>query len=495
MNWAFAHEAGRARRKRGSWARFDCIGGCVGDVVFCSTASADVLWDQVPNQRGGYVSDTDQTFFGQEHYWQRMADDFQLGADAALTQASVYAFFYNSYSAPDDEVVRLRLYHARLSDGLPDENAILYEQTVQNPSRQETGEHVLAGSDGPEYRYTIDLETPFTAAAETKYWLEFIQLGDPDSDFVWESSHVLSALDNAAGNNAVHPNWAYTAPGNGFAFQLLTPEPGTVGLVLFGLVFSRRRCVRRGACARSGEHFAKKTNVPRVRSLIVATIMSLLVAPAASADVVWNQVPYQGGGFVSDTDQTFFGQEHYWQRMADDFQLGADASLTQATVYGFFYNSYSAPMNEVVRLRLYHARLSDGLPDENAIVYEQTIQNPSRQETGEHVFAGSDGPEYRYTIDLVPPVEIAADTRYWLEFIQVDDPESDFFWETALTTSPQDRVAGTNAIHPNWDYAAPRAALAFQLLTPEPGTIGFLAFGLLFTQRRRLRRGSSARSG
>jgi hypothetical protein len=219
-------------------------------VVFCSTASADVVWDQSPNQRGGYVSDTDQTFFGQEHYWQRMADDFRLGEGVILTRAVAYGFFYNSYSAPADETIRVRLYSARESDGLP--GAVLYEQTIQNPAREETGEHIFAGSDGPEYRYTIDFETPFAVAADTRYWFEFIQLGDPESDFFWESSHVSSAQDNAAGNNAVHPNWAYTAPANGFAFQLLTPEPGTVGLMLFSVAFSRRRKIRRGAGARSG---------------------------------------------------------------------------------------------------------------------------------------------------------------------------------------------------------------------------------------------------
>ncbi len=231
-----------------------------------------------------------------------------------------------------------------------------------------------------------------------------------------------------------------------------------------------------------------------IRFLIAAAVASVFFGATASADIVFNQVPNQSGGYVSDTDQTFFGQEHYWQRVADDFQLGEAADLTQVVFFGFFYNSYYAPEDEVVRLRFYHARETDDLPNESAIVFEQTVQNPSRQETGEHVFAGPDPPEYRYTIDLASPVSVAANTKYWLEFVQLGDPDSDFIWESAHAL-PQDRIAGVNAGHPDWIYSTTRTSLAFQLLTPEPSTVGFVTFSLLLYLRRRVRRGACARSG
>ena len=208
------------------------------------------MFEQVPNQRGGFISDTDALYFGQEHYWERMADDFQLGDAAQLTSVVFWGFFYDSYYAPGNESIQLRFLGARKSDELPDENAVLYSETFQNPSRQTTGEIVLAGPGPPEYKYTIDLAAPFSVSANTKYWLEVVQLGDPESDFAWESARLFSPGQRVAFNNQLQPNWAYSN-GSNLAFQLVIPEPNGIGIIAFSLLFHRRRG-RHGARARSG---------------------------------------------------------------------------------------------------------------------------------------------------------------------------------------------------------------------------------------------------
>ncbi len=233
----------------------------------------------------------------------------------------------------------------------------------------------------------------------------------------------------------------------------------------------------------------------RFRYLILTAMAIAVFCAAASADIVFSQLPRQIGGFVSDTDQTFLGQPHVWQRIADDFQLSEPAAIIQVVFWGYYSNALFGPDNETMRVRFYGARESDGLPDEATIVYEQTLQNPQRQETGLFVSSLTLVPEYRYTINLASPVSLEANTTYWFETIQVGDPESDFFWESSYTATPQDRIAGVNANFPNWAYGGPRVGVAFQILTPEPHTLGFMAIGLLLIPRWRGRREKIARSG
>ncbi len=232
----------------------------------------------------------------------------------------------------------------------------------------------------------------------------------------------------------------------------------------------------------------------RLLQIVIVAGLALGAAPAL-ADIVFSQLPRQIGGFVSDTDQTFFGQPHYWQRNAEDFLLDELWDIRQAVFWGYYSNALFGPDNETMRVRIYGARESDGLPDEGNIIYEQIVQNPHRQETGLAVSSLTLVPEYQYTIDLTSPVSIEAATTYWFEAVQVGDPDSDFFWESAHTATPQDRIASYNANHPDWFYQGPRVGLAFQLLTPEPHTLGIMLASLLLFPRRRGRREYRARSG
>lgn len=232
----------------------------------------------------------------------------------------------------------------------------------------------------------------------------------------------------------------------------------------------------------------------KLTALIGVGVVGLVLCGKASADVVFEQVSNQRGGFISDTDAVYFGQEHYWERMADDFQLQEDAALTNVVFFGFYYDAFYAPAQETIRVRFLGARSSDGLPDESAVLYSETFQNPSREATGEIIIAGPGPPEYKYTIDLAAPFTVSANTRYWLEIVQLGDPDSDFAWENALTTSPDDRIAGNNANYPNWAYTSARFSLAFQLIVPEPNGLVLIAMSLFLHPRRRGRRRQRARS-
>ncbi len=228
--------------------------------------------------------------------------------------------------------------------------------------------------------------------------------------------------------------------------------------------------------------------------LMIAGLTSAVFCTVTSAEIVFSQSPNQSGGFVSDTDQTFLGYPHFWARQAEDFHFDEPREITQVIFWGFYASAIFGPLDETMRIRFYRARESDGLPDEGAIVHEQTIQNPQREETGDVIHATADFPEYRYTINLTSSVSIEADTMYWFEAIQVGDPDSDFFWESARTTTPQDRFATIYVLQPNWFYQGPRAGLAFQLLTPEPNALWLTAIGFLLFPRRRGRREHCARS-
>ncbi len=200
-----------------------------------------VIVDHPPLNTGGLASDTLLIdMFGNE-IWQRVADDFVLGGAATIRRVNWWGF-YHLDNPPATETMRIRFYGARASDGLPDDNNVLFEESFLDPQRTATGRTVFTGVDPDEYIYQVDLTTPITLAATTPYWLEIVQVGDVDTHFRWEFSGP-APIGLAFVNPGV-PDWQETTFSADNAYELSTvPEPSALGFFICGSLFLRRRGV------------------------------------------------------------------------------------------------------------------------------------------------------------------------------------------------------------------------------------------------------------
>lgn len=193
-----------------------------------------VVVDHPPSLGGGLASDLSFTMYpSSTELWQQVASDFTLIAPATIRRV-VFWGFYGVFNAPEDppdvEVMRLRFYEPRISDGLP--GAILYQQGLDDATRIPTGRELLGGLD--EFRFEVDLHDSISLAASAPFWLEIVQVDDIDSHFRWENSATDG--QGVAVRNANFPDWAQTAVAD-TAYQLSTiPEPSS--LLLFGVVIA-----------------------------------------------------------------------------------------------------------------------------------------------------------------------------------------------------------------------------------------------------------------
>lgn len=213
---------------------------------------AGISLDQPPNRAGGSASDTE--FFSPGSglpTWQLIAENLMLAEPAVVRRVVFWGFYGSNFDmfpepAPQSETMRIRMYSARMADGLPDDNNILFEESFLNPTREATGWTIALGPLPPEYRFEVDLASPLHLAANTLYWLEIAQLGNVESHFRWENA--VGAKANLPGFAFVNPatgDWR-SAPGS-FAFQFSAiPEPCSAVLFLFGLLMLRRRRVGGG---------------------------------------------------------------------------------------------------------------------------------------------------------------------------------------------------------------------------------------------------------
>ena len=207
--------------------------------------------------------------------------------------------------------------------------------------------------------------------------------------------------------------------------------------------------------------------------------------PGPRGPIVVDHPPLNSGGGGSDTAfRDMFGTP-VWQRVADDFTLAAPADIRRITWWGF-YDQNNPPATETMRIRFYGARPGDGLPDENNILFEQSYLNPSRIATGRQIGVGIAPDEIRYEVDVAGPIQLGANTPYWLEVVQIGDLDTHFRWEFSL---PDGRgLAFINPNVPDWQETAFDANAAFQLSTiPEPttGMLCLMAGGILAGVSRR----------
>lgn len=251
-------------------------------LLFTATRKAEgqiLLVDHQPHPYGGPSSDTlFTTGFGQP-YWQRLADDFVLGSPSEAI-ALTYWGFYDADNPPPAEAMRIRILGARAGDMLPDEGNVLSETTVQNPSRAATGRFIGVGILPKEYRYEAILAAPVSFMANTKYWLEIVQLGDITTKFRWEDS-VAEFTGHAFVNPATGGDWYSSLPGGDadLAFQLISPEPASLAMLAVGIPCLWRRRKSRGE---RGTFNISESIAPDGRASIAA-IMDRKKTPRACA--------------------------------------------------------------------------------------------------------------------------------------------------------------------------------------------------------------------
>ncbi|MFH1419807.1 MAG: PEP-CTERM sorting domain-containing protein [Planctomycetota bacterium] len=199
--------------------------------------NGDIVVDHQPYPYGGGASDT--AYVG-GYTWQRIADDILLMESATICHIN-WLGYYVMDNPPATETMRIRFYGARDGDGLPDDDNIVYEESFLNPSRIATGQTVWVGVYPDEYLYEVNLSTPATLEADTPYWLEIAQIGDPETMFGWEFS--LADLNGQAFINPATVDWRATSSIMAdTAFQLLTvPEPSALGLVSLGMILVGKR--------------------------------------------------------------------------------------------------------------------------------------------------------------------------------------------------------------------------------------------------------------
>ena len=209
-------------------------------------------------------------------------------------------------------------------------------------------------------------------------------------------------------------------------------------------------------------------------------------------DVVVNHPPLNTGGGASDTSFYYPYPWQYWNREADDILLTASAVIGEVRWWGFYHEG-TPPVEEVMRVRFYGTRASDGLPDEANLVYEETFANPMRTATGRIILVDEGPPEYQFIAELTVPVSLAAGLRHWLEIVQVGDANSTFRWEF----SPTSDGSGFAFINPDtvdWRRTIPGLTVdnAYQLISvPEPTVFGVFWCVLILAGRRRGRKAVS----
>jgi len=192
-----------------------------------------LLLDHPPHRFGGLTSDSmGFELPGPSIVYQYVADDFSLPSDATIRRIVFFGFFNSQVLPIGDETYQINIHEPRAGDGLP--GNVVFSETVVNPVREWTGHHVISGAGGLEYRFTVDLVTPFFLQGGETRWLSFYQVGDPNSSFRWEYSLGPNPWNGQAAQNEVFPNWFLYETGN-TAFQLWSiPEPNSLSLLAIG---------------------------------------------------------------------------------------------------------------------------------------------------------------------------------------------------------------------------------------------------------------------
>lgn len=208
---------------------------CLG-IMPLSLGAEGIVVDHSTNRSGWGISDTAVSVSDGSVWWGQIADDFQLAAPATIRHVSWWGF-YSADVLPIDETMRIRIYVPRSGDGLP--GSILFQESLLNPSRMETGvviPSVPPGTSGTalEYLFEADLPIPIDLEANETYWLEIVQDGDAGTEFNWR--RAIADQTGIAFQSPNYIGWQPSTLSSDAAFRLSTiPEPCTLALIILAL--------------------------------------------------------------------------------------------------------------------------------------------------------------------------------------------------------------------------------------------------------------------
>lgn len=214
------------------------------------------------------------------------------------------------------------------------------------------------------------------------------------------------------------------------------------------------------------------------RSLVgwaFAAILAL-VTSTASATVLYQQLPQDGGG-------GYYANTNFPQQMADDFTLGGAVSLQSMTWWGG-YDGNVGGVDDDFLVRLY-----SGIAGTGTVLQEFSSVSFTRTPTSLLDFSGSD--IFQYDFALAAPLGLSSGTYYL--FVQ-NLGASDWFWQGANSGNGDLWFRGEDT--DTWTKAAGDLALRLEgtpAQVPEPSLLALLGIaGLSLVLGRRGRQRQAA---
>lgn len=222
-------------------------------------------------------------------------------------------------------------------------------------------------------------------------------------------------------------------------------------------------------------------------AVFIGLVLGQLAGPAQAqlGVLLHRQQPNRQFGFSSDTEFSDNFGNITSELMADRFILGQGAEWRWTVFHGFYGGQFipsdpEPPPVESFLVRLYSEE--NGLPGQ--VLHEEQFSSADRQPTGAFVSSDPIRREYRYQVKFSTGVALLPNVPYWLAIAQINDPTSNFRWETATGGE----LAGQYPIGNPW-VVSTLGQLAYELRTPEPTSALLLALGVVaLCSRRRLAR-------
>jgi len=181
-------------------------------------------YQQLPGQFGGFTSDGSVL---------TVADNFELGQDTVIGGLIWWGGNGNSPSGPDNFTVCL------YSDNGGQPETLLEQCAFGAVNAVATGQFVNPPDLYPEFEYSANLPTPFTAQAGVMYWLSVVN--SSAGGWLWEAS--ASPLNLGVERSLNGGSWQPYYDNTSFAL-VTVPEPASLSLLafgMFGITLLRRR--------------------------------------------------------------------------------------------------------------------------------------------------------------------------------------------------------------------------------------------------------------